>query len=105
MSKRFLFHAITAVGFLALGLAAGRKSEPVVSAANSVPVPVEADSVGMLFVTELPSEECGRPRTLRIHPHRIEENGTATNFDVDRGSRHWIVSLDGGRVRVFGTSD
>lgn len=46
------------------------------------------------------------PETVQIIPFRVEEDGKVRDIpDAPRHGRTWVLMLDGGRIKIFGTSE
>jgi hypothetical protein len=105
--KRFIPAALFVAG-LAVGLTtAGRPGPPPGPARTETAGAFDVPG-GTIKITELFDAETsgvGKPAVTEVVPWRIEENGQATDFEgAERLPRMWILSIDGGRIRVFGTS-
>lgn len=63
--------------------------------------------VGVTRIMELHDSEDAplAPSVVDVVPFRFEEDGRAREIaDAPRYERQWLIVVDGGRFRVFGTS-
>lgn len=97
-------HLMVTVSFFFVGIGLGLFLQPVPAGGAVVPPDFGAE----VDVTEVFDPETGTactPKHVRIVPHRVIEDGKVRDVSDERRSRYWIVSADGGRVQIHGTSD
>lgn len=58
-----------------------------------------------LRITELADPGTSQtPKAVQVVPFRVIEDGHIRDFDVPRLQRVWVLSIDDGRLQIYGTS-